>query len=249
MALGLGFYWVRMAVEVDDVDAGTGEVTELFAKQIVVKPDYMLSVSPTSMREDARPTDITVKVVKVGEAVTKNTPVTLQLASNQAGTNRFGISAYPTLTIPKGEKEATGTIRFSPIRDDTGPDDDLLVTIRTRVAGATDGSADIRLVDVDKESYYVNLSFSKPQLNKRDPATDIVVTATLDGKPLEESVRIPLTIDKDYERNNKGLAAERDKHYNARMATILIRRGAIAGRATINIRPMNPERHNHHSLF
>ena len=36
----------------------------------------------------------------------------------------------------------------------------------------------------DKESYYVNLSFSTAELNKRDPATDIVVTATLDGKPL-----------------------------------------------------------------
>ena len=36
--------------------------TEYFAKQIAVKPDYTLSVSPTSVREDADPTNIAVKV-------------------------------------------------------------------------------------------------------------------------------------------------------------------------------------------
>ena len=234
---GLGFYWVRMVVNIADVDEGSGDQTELFAKQIAVKPDYMLSVSPTSVREDAKATDITVKV-SASAAVDKNTPVALQLATHQMGLDRFSVASYPTLTIPEGKKEATGTIRFTPIRDKTGPEDDLLVTIRTKGA-SVDGSADIRLVDVDKESYYVNLSFSDAELNKRDPATDIVVTATLDGKPLDENLRFVLTIDKEYENNNPTLAAERDKHYNARMATVLIRRGAIEGRATINIRPMN----------
>ena len=235
---GPGFYWVRINVTVANADA-SGTLVESFAKQIVVEPTYMLSVSPTSVREDAKTTDITVKV-SASAAVDKNTPVALQLATNQTGLNRFSIASYPTLTIPEGGKEATGTIKFTPIRDKTGPDDDLLVTIRTKGA-SVDGSADIRLVDVDKESYYVNLSFSDAELNKRDPATDIVVTATLDGKPLDESLRFILTIDKEYETANPTLAAERDKHYNARMATVLIRRGAISGRATINITPMNKD--------
>ena len=239
-----GFYWVKMVVEVPDADntPASNGLDQFFAKQIAIEPTYSLSVSPTSVREDAKATDITVKVVKEdGVAVTANTPVPLQLATNQTGTDRFSIASYPTLTIPKGKKEETGTIRFTPIRDKTGADDDLLVTLRTKATGAVDGSADIRLVDVDKESHFVNLSFSKPELNKRDPATDIVVTATLDGRELTESVRIPLTIDKTYETDNTTRAAVRDRHYNARMATVLIRRGAIAGRATINIRPMNPD--------
>ena len=96
---------------------------------------------------------------------------------------------------------------------------------------------------MDKESYYVNLSFSTVELNKRDPATDIVVTATLDGKPLPRgnNLSFTLTIDKQYETGNTATAAKRDEHYTARMATILIRGGNISGRATINIRPMNVE--------
>ena len=240
-----GFYWVKMAVEVPDADNDptNNGLDQFFAKQIAIEPTYTLSVSPTSVREDAKPTDITVKVTKVGAAVTQDTPVALQLATNQTGTNRFSIASYPTLTIPKDKNEATGTIRFTPIEDEEGADDDLLVTLRTRDASttSTDGSADIRLVDVHKESYYVNLSFSTAELNKRDPATDIVVTATLDGKPLPrgDNLSFVLTIDKQHETENSKTAAKRDSHYTARMGSILIRGGNISGRATINIRPMN----------
>ncbi|MXX38279.1 MAG: hypothetical protein F4Z85_09495, partial [Gemmatimonadetes bacterium] len=234
---GPGFYWVRMAVEVADVDAGSGEQTELFAKQIAVEPTYTLSVSPTSVREDADPTNITVKVT-VDEAVTADTSVPLRFGENQQGLNTRFRMVPPTLTIPNGKKEATGTIRFTPVESTTTPDDDILVRLVTQVGGsAVEGATDIRLVDADKASNFINLSFSPAELNKRDPATDIVVTATLDGKPLDETVSFVLTIDKGYESNPT--AAERDKHYTARMATITIRRNRIAGRATINIDPLN----------
>ena len=101
-------------------DDNNSNVSEYFAKQFAMEPTYRLSVSPATVREPmpgrtARPTDITVKVVKTGAADPDNsTPVPLQLATNQKGTNRFSISAYPTLTIPKGKKEATGTIKFTP---------------------------------------------------------------------------------------------------------------------------------------
>jgi len=247
---GPGFYWIRIEVAVPNGDANSGDVSPsaFFAKQFVVEPTYKLTVSPTSVREDAKPTDITVTVTKVGDPVDKNTPVALQLATNQTKTERFSIASYPTLTIPEDKNEATGTIRFTPIEDNTGADDDLLVTLRTKDTSANvyDGSADIRLVDIDKESYYVNLSFSIAKLNKRDPATDIVVTATLDGKPLDDPVQFVLTIDKAHETLADGTtfnpdAARRDAHYDATMSPILIRRGAISGRATINISPINAD--------
>ena len=241
---GPGFYWVRIQVVVLDGDeTGANDIqTETFAKQIAVKPTYTLSVSPTTVREDADPTNIAVKVrvCDTCPAVGENTPVALQLATNQTGKDRFSIDAYPTLTIPKGQKEATGTIRFTPDESSTTPDDDLLVTLRTDTE-EVDGSADIRLVDSDKESNYVNLSFSTAELNKRDPETAIEVTATLDGKPLSENLSFVLTIDKDYETANS-IAAKRDSHYTARMATITIRRNRISGRATININPINIEK-------
>ena len=233
----LGFHWLRMVIAVPDADFGSGDQLGIFTKQIVVRPDYTLSVSPTSVREDADPTDITVKV-SVATAVTADTSVPLRFGSNQEGINTRFRMAPPTLTIRKDQKEATGTIRFIPVESSTTPDDDILVRLVTQVGGGkVEGATDIRLVDADKGSNFINLSFSPAELNKRDPATDIVVTATLDGMPLDETVSFVLTIDKDYE--SKDNAAERDKHYTARMATITIRRNRISGRATINIDPLN----------
>ena len=196
---GTGFYWVRMDVGPDDEDGGP--IRTFFAKQIAIKPDYILSVNPSSVREDAGATDIEVKV-KVGDdtAVEQNTPVPpLTLGANQSGFNsRFGIS-FPPLVISEGEKEVTGTIRFTPIASDTPPHDDLLVTIKTFVAaGATDavaGATDIRLVDTDKTSTAISLSFSDATITKNDGATEIEVTATLDGKTLDDHVSFDLTID------------------------------------------------------
>ena len=59
------------------------------------------------------------------------------------------------------------------------------------------GSTEIKLVDTDKEARRINLSFSQASLSKRDGATEIVVTATLNGKTLRNDLRFSLTIDKD----------------------------------------------------
>ena len=117
---GTGFYWVRMNVGVNDGDDNS--VPTFFAGQIAIEPDYILSVNPSSVREDAGGTDIEIKV-KVGDdtAVEQNTSVPLLMGTNQTGLNaRFGI-AFPPLVIPKGEKEATGMIRFTPIESNIPP--------------------------------------------------------------------------------------------------------------------------------
>ena len=237
---GPGFYWVRLSVDVTDGDESGQDQSASFAKQIAVNPDYMLSVSPTSVREDADPTNITVKAT-VDAAVTADTFVPLRFGTNQQGVNSRFRMAPPTLTIPKGKQESEPeTIRFIPVESSTTPDDDILVRLVTQVGGTTvEGVTDIRLVDADKGSNFINLSFSDAELNKRDAATDIIVTATLDGKPLAADVSFILTIDKDYERNNPNKAAVRDDHYVARMSTITIRRGRVTGRAQITISPRN----------
>ena len=78
-------------------------------------------------------------------------------------------------------------------------DDDLLVTIRTLVGGdAVDASTDIRLVDTDKASTAVNLSFSTAGLGKNDATTDIVVTATLEWQEAKKRFAFPkLVLDEE----------------------------------------------------
>ncbi len=228
---GPGFYWVRMNVGAND-EGGTAVATP-FARQIAIEPTYVLSVNPSSVREDAGGTDIEIKV-KVGDdmAVAQNTSVPLLMGTNQTGLNtRFGI-AFPPLVIPKGEKEATGMIRFTPIESDTPPHDDLLVTIRT--VGGIAGATDIRLVDTDKESTAISLSFSDATISKNDGATEIEVTATLDGKTLDDHVSFDLVID-----NAATGSALRDVDYTATLRPITIRRRQVSGRATITITPLN----------
>ena len=236
---GTGFYWVRMTVGPDDEGSGSAlsdPPSTSFAKQIAIEPSYILSVNPNSVREDAGGTDIEIKV-KVGDdtAVEQNTSVPLLMGTNQTGLNaRFGI-AFPPLVIPEGEKEATGMIRFTPIESDDPPHDDLLVTIRT--VGGVSGVTDIRLVDTDKTSTAISLSFSDATITKNDGSTDIEVTATLDGKTLDDHVTFDLTIDNA--GANGTTIARRDIDYTATLRPITIRRRQESGTATITITPLN----------
>ena len=232
-----GKYWVRIAVTVASTDASHTSSVEYFAKQITLRADYILSVNPNSVREDARRTEVTVKV-KVGndEAVGKNTNVNLEFDSpdDKLGLNdRFYIE-LPTLTIPKNKKEATGTIVFTPISEDT-ENEDLTITIKG-IATAQEAvkSTSIELVDTDKQTDEINLSFSDADLSRRDNrATDIVVTATLNGKKQRKDLRFSLVIDE----TRGGLT--RDEDYTAIMASITIPDRKVSGRATITIRPKN----------
>ena len=233
-----GFYWVKMLVDVPDADntPASNNLPQFFVKQIAIEPDIILSVNPNSVREDAGATDIEIKA-KVGNntAMEQNTSVPLLMGTNQAGLNaRFGI-AFPPLVIPAGEKEATGMIRFTPIESTTAPHDDLLVTIRT--VGGVAGVTDIRLVDTDKESTAISLSFSDATITKNDGATEIEVTATLDGKTLNDHVSFDLVID-NADANGTTIA-RRDVDYTATLRPITIRRRQVSGTATITINPLN----------
>ena len=166
---------------------------------------------------------VTVKVSD-DKAVTTDTSVPLQLGSNQTGLNsRFRIE-FPTMTIKNGQKSAEGTIKFTPIDSETTPDDDLLVNIKTTGAPTADGLIDIRLIDTDKESTAIDLSFSDATLTKNDSATDIVVTATLNGKTLADHVSFSLVIDDTFTGS-----ALRDVDYSATLNTITIRRRQESG--------------------
>ena len=112
---------------------------EYFAKQIAVEPDYTLSVNPSSVREDADATTITVSVT-AKEEVDRIRSVPVQFSTNQGA--QYALPHNPTtLTIPANQKDASGTITFTPIDDDEStndlPDDDLIVTLKTNVGGTS----------------------------------------------------------------------------------------------------------------
>ena len=192
-----------------------------------------LTVNPSSVREDARATNITVRA-KTPNTVTVDTYIALSLgAESVADLNSRFLITLPTLRIPKGENEAVGTITFTPI-DDAVENTDLPITIEGRAGAGSVGGTEIMLVDDDKLSTEINLSFSDASIGKSDGTTDIVVTATLNGSTLRDDLTFALSIDEGFEGS-----ALRDVDYNATMAPITIPDRRVSGTATITIRPKN----------
>ena len=192
-----------------------------------------LTVNPSSVREDARATNITVRA-KTPNTVTVDTYVALSLgAESVADLNSRFLITLPTLRIPKGENEAEGTIIFTPI-DDAVESNDLPITIEGRAGAGSVGGTTIELVDDDKPSTEINLSFSDASIGKSDGATNIIVTATLNGSTLRDDLSFALSIDQGFEGS-----AARDTDYHATMTPITIPDRRISGTTTITITPRN----------
>ena len=195
------------------------------------------------------------------ETVEKDTYMNLGIESPKECKSRLNIRyriTLPTLIIPAGESVATGTIIFIPIDDklkgndehDEGEEgcddpptdsanesdgDDLVLRI-TGNAGALTVAAGphIYLVDDDKASTKIALSVSQSSLSKEAGATDIVVTAELNGKEQTTPLTFNLGI------KNKPNHAVRDVDYTAtNLGRITIPKNKASGQTTITIIPKN----------
>ena len=222
-----------------------------------VQADLELSVNPASVREDAGETDIEVTVeVTDDTAVDADTYVLLSISSE--GLNTRYLIGLTTLRIPAGEKRATETLTFTPINDDI-IDEDLPIVISGNAGGGkTVESTTLTLIDDDKDSQNIHLSVDIAELTRFDDATEITVTATLDGKVLNDATSFSLIIgdhpdlasdpntdldgdgdidDDDATKDNR--EALRDVDYSVTLATLTIPRRSVSGTATITITPQN----------
>ena len=215
-----------------------------------------LSVNPSSVREDAGETDVEV-TVEVTDDTAVETDVFVLLGISQEGLNsRFRIR-LTVLRIAAGEKRATETLTFIPINDDI-IDEDLPIVISGNAGIKTVEPATITLIDDDKDSQNIDLSADIVELSRFDGATEIAVTATLDGKELRQETSFVLTIgdhpdldpnpnadtngdgtidDADATKDNR--EARRDLDYTVMLATLTIPRNKVSGTAMITITPRN----------
>ena len=155
-----------------------------------------LSLDKTSVREDAGETTITAKA-KVDADAAADIVVTLSVEAGDAANaqnTRYRI-VLPTIKIPKGKKEATGTITFTPINDKLrGTNhgqgaDDLAIGIlgnagsshSVNPSGTPVSGVTLNLIDDDKISSSFDLSFAPGDLSNEATSTSVVVTGTLDG--------------------------------------------------------------------
>ena len=213
------------------------------------KGTITLTMDPPEVREDAGKTNITVKV-KVPAKVTADTYVALSLVSDAELNRRFSIR-LPNLVIPKDKDEISGTIEFTPIRKNAEehkvPDVDLTITIRAN-SGVDFGSGEITLIDADKPSTDVKLTFSKTSISEEEGPIDITVTAELNGAIQPEALTFALVIDEDHARNRaaseaKEELAERDVDYiTLSLPSLTIPKRRASGSTVIRIDPRSRDR-------
>ena len=240
----------------DEVTEDSDEELEISAEQ-TVEADYLLSVNPARVREDAGETEIEVTVQVTDDTAVEADTYVLLGVSQEGLNSRFYIG-LTVLRILAGEKEATGTLTFIPINDDIA-DEDLPIVISGNAGGGKEvESATIALIDDDKESRNISLSADIVELNRFDGATEITVTATLDGKVLNEETSFALTIsdhpdltddpntdtdgdgdidDADATKDNR--EAERDLDYTVALTRLTIPSNSVSGTATITITPQS----------
>ena len=254
-ALSVGLAVLVSGPVVTETESSDEEL-EISAQQ-TVQADLELSVNPASVREDAGETDIEVTVqVTDDTAVDADTYVLLSISGE--GLNTRYLIGLTTLRIPAGEKRATETLTLTPINDDI-IDADLPIVISGNAGGGkTVESTTLTLIDDDKDSQNINLSVDVAELTRFDDATEITVTATLDGKVLNEATSFSLIIgdhpdladnpntdldgdgdmdDDDATKDNR--EAQRDVDYSVTLASLTIPRNAVSGTATITITPQN----------
>ena len=224
--------------------------------EAAAQADLELSVNPASVREDAGATDVEV-TVQVADDTAVDADTNVLLTTSSEGLNsRFRIE-LTTLRIPVGKKKATETLTFTPINDDI-IDEDLPIVLSGNAGSKTVESTTLTLIDDDKESQNIHLSVDIAELTRFDDATEITVTATLDGKVLSEATSFSLIIgdhpdlasdpntdidgdgdmdDADATKDNR--EAQRDVDYSVTLASLTIPRNAVSGTATITITPQN----------
>ena len=213
--------------------------------------DIRLTVDKDRLREDGGKQDITVTATNYASAaadaakanVTRDTDVTLGLVDYTGQSTEFRIT-LPTITIPKDKNTGSATVVFTPVVN-TERKADRAISI-TGGAGTIDVvAADITLIDTDKASDAVLLTFDPAKISKEAGATSVEVTATLDGEVQTKDVTFRLlsntkTASGDpAEGSTASELATRDTDYDLVLGNITIPRKRASGKTTITVTPKN----------
>ena len=237
--------------------------------------DVTLSLDKSKVREDVGKTVDIVAKAKVEADATADINVTLTVQAG-AGANAQNVRytmILPTIIIPKGKKEATGTIKFTPINDrlrgtnhrTDGTDNDLPIVILGNAGSSHNilpaGGQTLTLVDDDKISTSFDLSFDPGDLSNEAATTDVTVTGSLNGSLAAGNNSFTLAFRNaasvsvaEYNAATGTTIADnaardtlvltRDSDYSATAASLSLKRKRVSGKATITIDPKETKKHD-----
>ena len=166
-----------------------------------------LSVSPTSVAEDALPAarEVTVTATLNADSRVGSTAVTVSLGETgdtaTEGTDYTAVADF-TVTIPAGATDGTATFTLTPTNDGLAEGDETLSVSGSTTAATMAGKqltvtgTDLTIGDDDTESTEVTLSVSPDPVQENAGATTVTVTATLneDAFPTSDSKVVTVSV-------------------------------------------------------
>ena len=205
-----------------------------------------LSASPHTISEDAAVTEI-VLTATLDKALDADATVTISVDPNSAATRDVDYSALfnPLLTIPAGSTSGSVSLLIDPTTDRENEGNET-ITLTGSTPGLTGGSVQITLSESaasesggggggggggDALSTSISLSASPHTISEDAAVTEIVLTATLDGRALAVDATVTISVDPNS-------AATRDVDYSALFNPLLIiPAGSTSGSIALLIDP------------
>ena len=190
-----------------------------------------LTVDPATVAEGDSATDITVTAtLEGGGTLLTDTTVTLALGG-QATQDTDYTATLSKVTIAAGALSGTATLRITPTEDTLVEGTETISVTGTAVGGYSDAvtAATVTLTDNDTAPTSLALTVDPATVAEGDSATDITVTATLEGSgTLLTDTTVTLAL---------GGQATQDTDYSATLPKVTIAAGALSGTATLRITP------------
>ena len=173
---------------------GAVTVTEVSAQE----PTVSLSLSRTSIAEDAGSTDVTVTAT-LSSARTSATTVTLSLGGTTRSTDYSVVGSLPAITILASQTSGTGTLVLSPIDDNFFEGDETIEVNGTADGALTVIGASLTLADTEQQPMLRLPETTRLGIvtegSQTESAVELLVSVRLVGAVLEDDLTVRLAPD------------------------------------------------------
>ncbi len=224
---------VTYAVIDDQGSAATLLTIEIAAAAPPTVEVAEVSVSQTSVRENAATTEIAVKATLSSPAPAAETiRFTIEAPSVGAAAVRdvdYTASIGGRIAVAAGATQASTTLMLTPI--DNGREDGNRVLAVVASGSGGSASTDVTIADDETASTSISLSAEPHTVSESAGVTSVMITATLNGKVLDADALVTLSVAEDSE-------ATRDADYSALFNPLLtIPAGEVSGSTELLIDP------------
>ena len=173
--------------ETIDVTGSAGDITVTKATMTLTDDEtapgtITLTTDPTSVREDASATEVTVTATLDGSVtLADTTAVTVSVGggSTTSGTDYTAVDNF-TLTIAATESTGTGTFTLTPTQDSVSEGSET-IDVTGSAGGITVTKATMTLTDDETAPTAITLTTDPTSVGEDASETEVTVIATLDG--------------------------------------------------------------------